>query len=187
MTRPTILVAGIGNIFLGDDAFGSEVARRLALREWPEGVKVVDFGIRGLDLAYALLDPCEVTIFVDATPHGGDPGTVYMIEPDLEEFSGEGAEQTLVDGHAMNPINVLKMVRSMGGTFKRILLVGCEPQSLGGEEGSMDMSPAVQTAVGKAVEVIETLVADILQAKGPDEKERIWPSPDNPPNFGRIA
>jgi hydrogenase maturation protease len=169
MTRPSILIAGIGNIFLGDDAFGSEVARRLALRQWSDEVKVVDFGIRGLDLAYALLDPCDVTILVDATPHGGEPGTVYTIEPDLDEFSEQGADQTILDAHGMNPINVLKMVRAMGGSFKRILLVGCEPQSLGGEEGSMEMSPPVMAAAGTAVEVIRRLVADLLQTKVPDE------------------
>ncbi|HEY6330252.1 MAG TPA: hydrogenase maturation protease [Blastocatellia bacterium] len=178
MTRPTILVAGIGNIFLGDDAFGSEVARRLSLRQWPDEVKVVDFGIRGLDLAYALLDPCDVTILVDATPHGGDPGTVYTIEPDLEEFSQEAGGQNLLDAHGMNPVNVLKMVQSMGGAFKRILLVGCEPQSLGGDEGSMEMSPPVLAAVDKAVEVVEKLVADILQTgtlrkTAPQEAETI--------------
>src|SRR5882672_1813652 len=86
MTKPRILVAGIGNIFLGDDAFGSEVARKLQQCSLPKDVRVVDFGIRGFDLAYALLDGHEVTILVDATPRGGEPGTLYTIEPDLSEL-----------------------------------------------------------------------------------------------------
>ena len=92
---PTILIAGIGNIFLGDDAFGSEVARRLELRTWPEGVRVVDFGIRGLDLAYALLDGHDLTILIDATPRGGRPGTLYVIEPDLSVVDEAGQNGTL--------------------------------------------------------------------------------------------
>ena len=82
MTRPArILIAGIGNIFLGDDAFGVEVARRLVRRRLPDGVRVVDFGIRGLDLTYALLDGYEAVILVDAAPRGGPPGTLYVLEP----------------------------------------------------------------------------------------------------------
>ena len=83
---PTILVAGIGNIFLGDDAFGSEVARRLLLKPWPAGVRVEDFGIRGFDLTFALMDGYDAVILVDATPRGGVPGTLYTIEPDLSEL-----------------------------------------------------------------------------------------------------
>src|SRR5437870_2595644 len=84
---PRILVAGIGNIFLGDDAFGCEVVQRLAARAWPASVRVVDFGIRGFDLAYALMDGYDVTIFVDATPRADAPGTLYTIEPDLSELN----------------------------------------------------------------------------------------------------
>src|SRR2546428_8240900 len=82
MTQPRLLVAGVGNIFLGDDAFGVEVAQRLLRRPQPEGVRVVDFGIRGLDLTYALLDGCDVAVLIDAVPRGQPPGTLYVIEPD---------------------------------------------------------------------------------------------------------
>jgi hydrogenase maturation protease len=157
-----ILVAGIGNIFLGDDAFGSEVARRLAVRELPDAVRVVDFGIRGFDLTYALLDGYDVTIFVDATPRGGAPGTLYTIEPDLKELDQPDTEGTSVDPHGMNPLKVLSMVKSMGGEFKRILLVGCEPAPLESEDGHMGLSEPVEAAVDEAVKVVESLVREIL-------------------------
>lgn len=162
MTAPHILIAGIGNIFLGDDAFGSEVARRLAGRKLPEEVRVVDYGIRGFDLAYALLDGYDVTIFIDATPRGGEPGTLYTIEPDLSELDNIDAQGAMVEPHGMNPMKVLGMVKSMGGEFKRILLVGCEPAPLEAEEGQMGLSEPVQAAVEKAIAVIESLVHNVL-------------------------
>jgi hydrogenase maturation protease len=162
MTQPHILIAGIGNIFLGDDGFGSEVARQLARRRLPDEVRVVDFGIRGFDLAYALLDGYEVTIFVDATPRGGEPGTLYTIEPDLSELVKTDAPPAIVETHGMNPMKVLAMVKAMGGEFKRILLVGCEPETLGPEEGLMGLSEPVEAAVDEAVRLVESLVAEIL-------------------------
>jgi hydrogenase maturation protease len=159
----SILVAGIGNIFMGDDAFGCEVARRLMERTLPEGVRVVDFGIRGFDLAYAIMDGPRVTVFVDATPRGGAPGTVYTIEPDLSELNDAEQGGIMVETHGMNPLKVLAMVKAMGGEFKRILLVGCEPETLGGEEGLMGLSEPVLAAVDEAVGVVESLVAKILE------------------------
>jgi len=152
---PGVLIAGVGNIFLGDDGFGSEVARRLAAKNWPEDVRVVDYGIRGFDLAYALMDSYELTILIDATPGGQEPGTVYTMEPDLSEAE----EQELgIETHGMNPMKVLQMVRSMGGQFGRVLLVGCEPLTLGGEEGHMGLSEPVANAVEEAISVVESLV-----------------------------
>lgn len=161
---PSILIAGIGNIFLGDDGFGCEVLRQLTGRTWPENVRVVDFGIRGFDLAYALLDGYDVTIFVDATPRGGQPGTLYTIEPDLDELDGIDAPGMMVETHGMNPMKVLVMVKSMGGEFKRILLVGCEPSTFGPEEGQMGLSEPVSLAVGEAVQIVESLVTKILNS-----------------------
>ena len=108
-----ILVAGIGNIFQGDDAFGCEVARALSGRFAPDQVRVVDFGIRGLDLAYALMDRPDLTILLDAAPRGGEPGTVYTIEPDIDNL--DETEQAWLDTHAMDPVRVLRMVKAMGG------------------------------------------------------------------------
>jgi hydrogenase maturation protease len=158
MAKPTILIAGIGNIFLGDDAFGCEVVKRLSERAWPDNVRVVDFGIRGFDLAYALLDGYDVTIFVDATPRGQEPGTLYTIEPELEKIENIDVVGGMVDAHSMDPMKVLSMVKSMGGEFKKILLVGCEPATFGPEEGQMGLSEPVEAAVDRAVTVVESLV-----------------------------
>ncbi|MGB7922562.1 MAG: hydrogenase maturation protease [Pyrinomonadaceae bacterium] len=166
MTKARILVAGIGNIFLGDDAFGSEVARRLAARQLPEEARVIDFGIRGFDLVYALLDGYDATIFVDATPRGGEPGTLYTIEPDLDELNNMDAGGMMVETHGMNPMKVLGMVKSMGGEFKRILLVGCEPAPLESEDGHMGLSEPVEAAVDEAVRMVESLVNRILEEEG---------------------
>ena|SRR5665213_2941492 len=114
MNQPRILIAGVGNIFLGDDAFGVEVVQRLARRPPPDGVCVVDFGIRGLDLAYALCDGYETVVLVDATPRGGLPGALYVIEPDVGETSGEAG--VLIEGHNMEPVKVLRLAATMGRT-----------------------------------------------------------------------
>lgn len=162
----SILIACIGNIFQGDDAFGVEVARRLAECEIPSEVRVVDFGIRGFDLAFALIDGYDLTIFVDATQRGGEPGTLYVIEPDLTEIEKQEEAQTaMVDTHGMNPIRVLCMARSMGAQFKKILVVGCEPKTLGGEEGLMGLSEPVAAVVEKAVDLIESLINKEIAAK----------------------
>ena len=156
-----ILVAGIGNIFLGDDGFGVEVIRRLAVRALPAEVKIVDFGIRGFDLAYALQDGYETTILVDAYPHGQQPGTVSLVEPDLTHLNE--AQQNMVDAHGMNPLNVLRMALAMKGSVKRVLLVGCEPATFGPEEGLMGLSAPVAAAVDEAVMMILATIKKILQ------------------------
>jgi hydrogenase maturation protease len=156
-----ILVAGIGNIFLGDDGFGVEVIRRLSARELPAGVRVADFGIRGFDLAYALQDGYETTILVDAYPHGRTPGTVSLVEPDLSKL--DQPQQDLVETHGMNPLNVLRMATAMNGGLKKILLVGCEPQTFGPEEGQMGLSEPVEAAVEEAVKLVASVVEKILQ------------------------
>jgi hydrogenase maturation protease len=161
--KPRVLVAGIGNIFLGDDGFGVEVARRLFARPRSSAVRVVDFGIRGLDLAYALQDGYETTILVDAFPHGQTPGTVSIVEPDLKDLSASAGD--FVQPHAMHPMNVLRMASSMCGPLKGILLVGCEPADLGGDEGHMGLSQAVEAAVDEAVNRIEVLMNQILDGK----------------------
>lgn len=133
-----ILIAGIGNIFRGDDAFGVEVASCLFKRCMPPEARVVDFGIRGFDLAYALLDGHDVTILADATSRGGPPGTLYTIEIDANSPNGLDEPRVDVATHGMNPMRVLGMAKAMGAfgrdSFGRILLVGCEPETLGSEE-----------------------------------------------------
>ena len=161
-----ILVAGIGNIFFGDDAFGCEVASQLAQRPLPEGVRVTDFGIRSYDLAYAIMDGYDATILVDATPQGAEAGTVYLIEPDLKKLD-ELPEQA-VNAHSMNPVRVLQLVRSLGGNAGWLRVVGCEPAVLESEEGRMGLSEKVQAAVLPAIEMIESLIRDLLN--GPETR-----------------
>ena len=160
--KTRILVAGIGNIFLGDDGFGVEVAQQLAQCNFPASVRVADFGIRGFDLAYALEDGYETTILIDAFPHGQAPGTVYVVEPDLKDPAASLSQASFVEPHAMNPMNVLRMATALHGPLKRVLLVGCEPASFGGDDGQMGLSVAVQAAVQVAVKVVERLVAEVL-------------------------
>jgi hydrogenase maturation protease len=154
-----ILVAGIGNIFFGDDAFGSEVARRLACRPVPKHVHVADFGIRCLDLVYALLDGFDAVILIDATPRGGAPGTLYTIEPDLVELGSTNAE---MEAHSMDPMRVLAMAQSMGANLKNVRIVGCEPAKLEHEDGYIGLSPEVGAAVDEAIRIIESLIQEAL-------------------------
>lgn len=152
-----ILVAGIGNIFLGDDAFGVEVVRRLAARPLPAGVRVADFGIRGLDLAFELLDLGEGTaILVDATPRGGEPGTVYLIEAEPPDPSPAPEDSGWTDAHSMTPGVVLALSSRLGGTPQRVLVVGCEPLRADEEMG---LSPPVERAVDEAVRMILEVIA----------------------------
>jgi hydrogenase maturation protease len=155
----SILVAGIGNIFLGDDGFGVEVARRLTQRELPAGVKVADFGIRGMDLAYELQEDYDAAVLIDAVPRGQTPGTLYVIEPDLLE-----ADRGL-DAHAMDPVQVLGWARTLGALPKRVLVIGCEPatgMTVEDEELVMQLSSPVSAAIDKAVELVESVLEDLL-------------------------
>jgi len=162
----TILVAGIGNIFLGDDGFGIEVVRRLASRQHAEGVRIADFGIRGFDLAFALLDDPAATILIDAMPRGEPPGTVYVLEPDLEgDMKSSAPEHSdgSFQGHAMTPDSVFALVRTLGGRPRNVTVVGCEPLTFGPEnEGCMGLSGPVANAVPEAVATVEQLLARLV-------------------------
>jgi hydrogenase maturation protease len=163
MSHPRVLVAGVGNIFLGDDAFGVEVAQRLLRRGPPDGVRVVDFGTRGLDLTFALLDGYEAVVLVDATPRGGPPGTLYVLELPSDAPPGEAAT---VEAHGMDPVRVLRLAAAMGGRGERRLLVGCEPAPpAGADEMSMGLSEPVRAAVEEAVPLVESLVARLLRGE----------------------
>ena len=151
-----ILVAGIGNIFQGDDAFGSELARRMQSKVWPEDVRIVDFGIRGLDLMYALLESYEAVILIDAAPRGGPPGTLYVIEPDLTDM-----DAAMVETHGMDPMRVLAAARQMGGESGRVYVLGCEPGLLEG----MGLSAPVRGAMDEAAAMVENLLDRIRTNK----------------------
>lgn len=158
-----ILVAGIGNIFKGDDAFGVEVARRLAARSLPSTAKVVDFGIRGIDLTYALLDGCDAAILVDTAKRGETPGTVSIIEPERPSAEELTAEDLMLEPHDLDPAKVLRVVTALGGECPRILLVACEPETFGDEEiGAIGLSQAVFDAIDKAADAVERLVGELI-------------------------
>lgn len=156
-----VLVAGIGNIFMGDDGFGCEVAQRLARDTLPDGVDVVDFGIRGMDLSYALMDGYALAILIDTMQRGVKPGTVCVIEPEIDQSKVEVIEtgEQPIAPHGMDPVKVLRLVATLGDQRPRVLLVVCEPASLGGEAGCMGLSPAVTDAVEAAVEEVRAILS----------------------------
>jgi len=159
---PRILVAGIGNIFLGDDAFGSEVAQRLLRLPQRDGVTVIDFGIRGLDLMYALGDGFDAAILIDAVPRGEVPGTLFVLEPLLDEDAAEVA-CPILEAHSMDPLKVLRAVASSGTLPARTLIVGCQPAPLSDEdEMQMEISPPVRAAIDEAVAMVQEIVAGYL-------------------------
>jgi hydrogenase maturation protease len=161
-----ILVAGIGNIFFGDDGFGVAVAQELEKRELPRGVDVVDFGIRGMDLVFAIGEGYDIALFVDAVPRGEKPGTVFLIEPRLEQPD----EPMMLDAHGMDPVKVLSLAGQLGPVPERILLIGCEPLtgvSSDEEELVGELSDPVRAAVGVAVELVRETLAELLE---PDER-----------------
>lgn len=166
-----ILIACIGNIFLGDDGFGVEVAQRLLSRRYPQGVHVVDFGIRGMELAYTLLDDYDALVLVDAVPRGGTPGTLYLIEPDRVDIDPEQrveAGRVALDAHSMDPVKVLAFARVLGARPIHTLIVGCEPVTISSgedyEEMHMGLSEPVLAAVDEAVKMIDALVEELLKA-----------------------
>jgi len=157
-----VLVAGIGNIFFGDDAFGCEVAAALLKRSWPDGVKIVDFGIRAYDLAYAIMSGYDATVLIDAAPRGEKPGTVYLLELDPDKVDTGGDE--IADAHALTPMRVLQLIRALGGQAENLFLVGCEPARLDGD-GVIGLSEEVRNAVPIAAEMIENVVADFVSTR----------------------
>ncbi len=158
-----ILVAGIGNVFLGDDGCGVEAVRALVTRPIPDAVNVAEFGIRAYDLAFALTGGYESAILIDAVPRGDAPGTVYLIQPATEELPplAPGA----ADAHAMHPLTVLQMAQAFGSLPSKLFLVGCEPAVLDNEDGRMGLSEQVNAAVPRAVEMVEQLVKRLLDSR----------------------
>jgi len=145
-----VLVAGVGNLFLGDDGFGPEAARRLAAVTLPEGVEVVDYGIRGMHLAYDLLTGYDALVIVDAVPRGGTPGDVVVLEVGEADL-GEGD----YDAHGMEPTAMLASLGSLGGRLPRTYVVGCEPLDTA---ECIGLSAPVAAAVDRAVELVERLL-----------------------------
>ena len=149
---PHILVAGIGNAFLGDDGFGGRVAQQLGERTLPEGIEVHDFGTGGLDLAYEVMRGYDALVLVDISRQGEPPGTLYVMEPDEEGIEGGIEDGMALDPHAMDPESVLKFVKAVGGWPGKVVVVACEPTEVG--EMGWGLSPPVEDAVGRAVDVV---------------------------------
>jgi hydrogenase maturation protease len=159
-----VLVAGVGNIFLGDDGFGAEVARRLADADLPDWVQVADYGTSGMHLMYDLADGFDTVILIDAAPRGGEPGTVYLLELDPPESRSAAVSagpaptvSPFFDAHGMQPDVVLGMLGVLGGQTHRILLVGCEP-------ASTDYGIGLSERVAAAVDAAVTMVTDLVSA-----------------------
>lgn len=159
----TILVAGLGNVFCSDDAFGVSVVEELGRRSLPAGVEVRDFGIRGIHLAYQLLEPYDLVVLVDAVERGGPPGTLYLIEA---EPGAEPGPEVSMDAHDLGPDAVLSLVPRLGGTVGPVVVVGCEPAGI---DAGIGLSPSVQDAVGTAVQLVIDLVTGkvAVPADGP--------------------
>jgi hydrogenase maturation protease len=169
-TGRRVLVAGIGNVFLGDDGWGVALADRLARRELPAGVEVVDYGIRGLDLAYAMADGgYDAVVLLDAAPRGEVPGTLYVIEPEIDRAD------VVIDAHGMDPVKVLALVHGIGGEPPRTLVVGCEPANRLGadaEEFVAELSEPVRAVLSDAERLVESLLdelvtTDDMEVRGP--------------------
>jgi len=173
--RSSVLIAGIGNIFQGDDAFGVAVAHKLGTLEFPTEVKVMDVGIRSIDLAFALLDQHDLTILVDVTSRGCAPGTLYTIEIQPDDIPELDEDSVIVNSHSLNPVRVLALAKSMGASFKRVLLVGCEPLVLTHDEsGHIGLSEVVQAAVDSAVQIIRRMVQEFTHGGAITIEEEVY-------------
>lgn len=151
---PRVLVAGIGNVFLGDDGFGPEVVRRLDPVAWGPGVRVVDYGIGGMHLAYDLLDGWDALVLVDAVPDRGAPGELVVLGLAPDDVPGTG-----LDAHAMDPGAVVAGLAALGGSLPPTVLVGCQVADVGERMG---LSGPVTRAVGDAVETVARVVAGLV-------------------------
>jgi len=165
MSSNGILVAGIGNAWLSDDGFGGEVAKRLEARELPPGVAVFDFGTGGLDLAYEVMRGYDALVLVDVSRQGGEPGTLYVMEPAEEEIAAGIEEGEQIDPHGMDPQTVLRFVKTMGGWPGKVIVVACEPDVV--ESMGIGLSDSVAGSVDKAVEVVLQQVEELRCTSSP--------------------
>ena len=154
-----ILVAGVGNAWLRDDAFGGEVARRLEAGGMPDGVSVMDFGTGGLDLAYELIRGYDALVLLDASRQGFEPGTLYVLEPEREEFAGALEDGESIDPHDMNPQTMLRFVNALGGWPGKVVVIACEPGEI--DEPGYGLSAPVARAVEAADALVRRTVADL--------------------------
>lgn len=154
-----ILVAAVGNLWLHDDGFGSEVAKRLREGALPPGVLVADFGTGGLDLAYEVMRGYDALVLVDISRQGGAAGTLYVMEADAESVGGAIEDGEVIDPHAMDPQTVLRFVKAVGGWPGKVIVVACEPAEI--EEWGIGLSEPVAAAVEDAVALVLQTVAEL--------------------------
>jgi hydrogenase maturation protease len=154
-----ILVAGVGNSFLSDDGFGGHVAKRLEARDVPSGVTVMDFGTGGLDLAYEVMRGYDALVIVDVSQQGGEPGTIYVIEPAEADVEGGIEDGEVINPHGMDPGTVLRFVKSVGGWPGKVVIVACEPTTV--EEMGLELSADVAGAVDRAVDSVLEQIAEL--------------------------
>jgi hydrogenase maturation protease len=156
-----ILVASVGNVWMRDDGFGGEVARRLKQRELPPDVQVMDFGTGGLDLAYEVMSGYDALVLVDVSRQGGAPGTLYVMEADEDSVEGAIEDGDVINPHGMDPQTVLRFVKTVGGWPGRVLVVACEPAHV--EEMGFGLSDEVEGVVDRAVEVVGETIHELRQ------------------------
>jgi hydrogenase maturation protease len=154
-----ILVAAVGNLWLGDDGFAGEVAKRLRERELPSDVAVADFGTGGLDLAYEVMRGYDALVLVDTSRQGGSPGTLYVMEADPDSVGGPIEDGEMLDPHGMDPQTVLRFVKAVGGWPGKVVVVACEPAQI--EEVAIGLSPAVRGAVDTAADLVAETVEEL--------------------------
>ena len=155
----SILIAGVGNSWLRDDGFGGEVARRLSELELPAGVSVMDAGTGGLDLAYEVMRGYDALVILDVSPQGGEPGTLYVMEPDEEAVPGQIEDGDVINPHAMDPQTVLRFVKSVGAWPGKVVVIACEPEQV--SEMGWGLSDRVQAAVARAVALVLETVEEL--------------------------
>jgi hydrogenase maturation protease len=154
-----ILVAGVGNAWLQDDAFGGACARRLEARGVPSGVTVMDFGTGGLDLAYEIMRGYDALILLDASRQGGEPGTLYVIQPSMEDLAGPIEDGDVINPHGMDPQTVLRFVGAIGGFSGRVVVIGCEPGEV--DEVGLGLTPAVEDVVERALALVTETIDEL--------------------------
>ena len=159
MFEKQILVAGVGNAWLQDDAFGGECARRLEAGGVPDGVTVMDFGTGGLDLAYEVMRGYDALVLLDASRQGGEPGTLYVLEPDMAEFEGAIEDGETLDPHSMDPMTMLRFVRAIGGWPGRVQVIACEPAIV--EDVGLGLTAPVEAAVERAIALVLETIAEL--------------------------
>jgi hydrogenase maturation protease len=160
----SVLIAGIGNAWLKDDGFGGEVIKSLTERELPDDVVVLDFGTGGLDLAYEVMRGYDALILVDVSRQGGEPGTLYLMEPDRDEVAAGIEDGEIIDPHSMDPQTVLRFVKTVGGWPGKVVVIACEPMTV--EEMGLGLSDSVRASVDRAANLALKTVADLRVEAG---------------------